>query len=196
MEVEEHQQQQFAVKRTADGDQKPVALACEEAVHRFAHFDVDTEDWFLTDRVSNGQRIFGFCYRCRNTGRPVLIVPSDDNSHYILYIQVRADNIGGTKPVGFLVSPGEDIGSRMLEHMREARDTYKDLGELQVVAYEEVDEAEQTRFLNAIKRAVTINEILSEYQAQLPVPQTELVPQPTNTSRRLAKGRRRLGNRK
>jgi len=190
MEVEQPQQQ-VTEKRTADGLHKDAALGSEELAqqYRFQHFDVDLERWHFADVVSNGRVAYGNCYRDRLTGRPIVICRNSD-SHYTLYIQVRSATTSGTSVIGFMVPINEHVTSQVLDFLAQTGTVYlEDLGELQVNAFEDVDEAEQARFLLEIKKGIAMKEVESELRAQLPPQQQQVASE----ERRMVKGRRRLG---
>jgi hypothetical protein len=149
---------------------------------------VDPARWFFADVVSDGQAVYGNCYRDRATGRPMLLCLAPE-SHYTLYIQIRGDTPTGTAPMGFVVPLHADVGFEMQSFVAEAADLYADeLGELQINAVEEVDEAEQARFLAQIRNGITLKKVEQELRAQLPLPEAQTVPE----GRRIVTGRRRL----
>jgi hypothetical protein len=86
-------------KRTADEVVKSVALDQDShtQVYRFPHFDVDEAEWFVSDTIAMGEVGEGLIYRHRHSGRPLVIVYSETQRHYVLYFQVTPDLPIGTR---------------------------------------------------------------------------------------------------
>ncbi len=87
MEVETERQER---KRTLDEVPKEVAVAndAQDQAFRFDHFDVDSEHWAGTNLITDQETgtVSGWCYRCRASGRPLVVVVTPQ-SHYSVFYQ-------------------------------------------------------------------------------------------------------------